>query len=103
MHNHCRVEKLPQEILEAFKASDRQHNGTIDSKHLKHLLQGWGEHLSRKEGKLIKKNQDPELNCNSVIDILVEQIFREANVHPNGKVNYDEFVKIACAPIPDYY
>lgn len=33
----------------------------------------------------------------------VEQIFREANVHPNGNVNYDEFVKIACAPIPDYY
>lgn len=33
----------------------------------------------------------------------VEQIFREANVHPNGRVNYDEFVKIACAPIPDYY
>lgn len=34
---------------------------------------------------------------------IVEQIFREANVHPNGRVNYDEFVKIACAPIPDYY
>jgi len=52
MHNHCRVEKLPNEILEAFKANDRQHSGTIHSKHLKHLLQGWGEHLNSKEGML---------------------------------------------------
>ncbi|XP_050420136.1 uncharacterized protein LOC126833057 [Adelges cooleyi] len=82
MHNHCRVEKLPDEILAAFKANDRYHSGTIYGKHLKHLLQGWGERLSSRE---------------------VEQIFREANVNPNGKINYDEFVKIACAPIPDYY
>jgi len=52
MHNHCRVEKLPNEILAAFKANDRQHSGTIHSKHLKHLLQGWGEHLNSKEGML---------------------------------------------------
>lgn len=52
MHNHCRVEKLPDEILAAFKANDRQHSGTIHSKHLKHLLQGWGEHLNSKEGML---------------------------------------------------
>lgn len=50
MHNHCRVEKLPDEILAAFRANDRQHSGTIHSKHLKHLLLGWGEHLSNREG-----------------------------------------------------
>lgn len=50
MHNHCRIEKLPDEVLAAFKASDRQHTGTIHSRHLKHLLQGWGEHLNSKEG-----------------------------------------------------
>ena len=33
----------------------------------------------------------------------VDQIFREANIKPNGMVNYEEFVKIVCAPVPDYY
>lgn len=33
----------------------------------------------------------------------VEQIFREANVSPGGQVQYQDFVKIACAPVPDYY
>merc|ERR1712110_284634 len=31
----------------------------------------------------------------------VDQIFREANIKPNGMVNYEEFVKIVCAPVPD--
>ncbi|XP_050524891.1 calmodulin-like protein 4 [Daktulosphaira vitifoliae] len=82
MHYHCHIEKLPDEILAAFKASDSQHKGTIHSKHLKNLLHGWGEKLNSKE---------------------IEQIFREASVNSNSKVTYDEFVKIACAPIPDYY
>ena len=33
----------------------------------------------------------------------MDQIFREANIHPNGMVKYEEFVKIVCAPVPDYY
>lgn len=33
----------------------------------------------------------------------VDQIFREANVTMNSKVRYEDFVKIACAPVPDYY
>lgn len=33
----------------------------------------------------------------------VEQIFREANVSTNSMVKYEDFVKIACAPVPDYY
>lgn len=36
-------------------------------------------------------------------DFSVEQIFREANVSLNGHVKYEDFVKIACAPVPDYY
>lgn len=50
MHNHCSVEKLPNEILTAFKANDRQQSGTIHSNHLKYLLRGWGERLNSKEG-----------------------------------------------------
>jgi Ca2+-binding EF-hand superfamily protein len=33
----------------------------------------------------------------------VDQIFREANIQMNGQVKYEEFVKIVCAPVPDYY
>ena len=35
--------------------------------------------------------------------ILVDQIFREANINPNGVVKYEQFVKIVSAPVPDYY
>jgi len=35
--------------------------------------------------------------------VSVDQIFREANVSPGGQVQYQDFVKIACAPVPDYY
>ncbi|CAG9120310.1 unnamed protein product [Plutella xylostella] len=35
--------------------------------------------------------------------MFVENIFREANVSSNGSVRYEDFVKIACAPVPDYY
>lgn len=34
---------------------------------------------------------------------IVDQIFREANVTPNGQVLHQDFVRIACAPAPDYY
>ncbi|MPC99246.1 hypothetical protein E2C01_094648 [Portunus trituberculatus] len=33
----------------------------------------------------------------------VEQIFREANISPNGMVRYQDFCRIVCAPVPDYY
>ncbi len=50
MHTHCQVEKLPKEIVDAFKASDTKKNGLISAKHLRHLLLNWGELLSSREG-----------------------------------------------------
>ncbi|XP_065226537.1 uncharacterized protein LOC135849840 [Planococcus citri] len=82
MHTHSQVEKLPKEVVDAFRASDTGKNGLITAKHLRHMLLNWGEQLSGKE---------------------VDQIFREANVSLNGMVKYEDFVKIACAPVPDYY
>nr|CAD7264337.1 unnamed protein product [Timema shepardi] len=82
MHIHSRAEDLPREIVDAFKAADNAKKGTIPAKQLRYMLLHWGEQLSNKE---------------------VEQIFREANVTPNGQVQYEDFVKIACAPVPDYY
>lgn len=82
MHQHSKVENLPDEVIEAFKAADLDNKGTIPAKQLRHLLQNWGEGLSVRE---------------------IDNIFREANVQNNGSVQYSDFVKIACAPVPDYY
>lgn len=82
MHIHSRIENLPKEVVDAFKAADPESSGLIPAKQLRHLLQNWGECLSPKE---------------------VDRIFREANVNNNSMVRYEDFVKIACAPVPDYY
>ncbi|CAG7720575.1 unnamed protein product [Allacma fusca] len=82
IHTHNQVERIPEEILDAFKASDTTQRGMIPAKDLKNILAGWGEKLSSKE---------------------VDQIFREANVNVNGMINYADFVRIVCAPVPDYY
>ncbi|XP_055324753.1 calmodulin-like protein 4 [Sitodiplosis mosellana] len=81
MHQHSKVENLPDEVIDAFKAA-MDNKGTIPAKQLRHLLQNWGEGLSVRE---------------------IDNIFREANVQNNGSVHYSDFVKIACAPVPDYY
>ncbi|KAJ8947453.1 hypothetical protein NQ318_009754 [Aromia moschata] len=82
MHIHSRIENLPKEVVDAFKAGDPEGKGYIPAKQLRHLLQNWGERLSAKE---------------------VDRIFREANVDNSSMVKYEDFVKIACAPVPDYY
>ncbi|KAJ8920954.1 hypothetical protein NQ315_015748 [Exocentrus adspersus] len=82
MHVHSRVENLPKEVVDAFKAADTEGTGVLTAKQLRHLLQNWGECLSAKE---------------------VDRIFREANVDNHSMVRYEDFVKIACAPVPDYY
>ncbi|CAH0557722.1 unnamed protein product [Brassicogethes aeneus] len=82
MHIHSRVENLPKEVVDAFKAGDLNNKGTIPAKQLRHMLQNWGECLSSKE---------------------VDRIFREANVNNNSMVRYEDFIKICCAPVPDYY
>ena len=43
------------------------------------------------------------LCSNNTLTVSVDQIFREANISTNGMVKYEEFVKIVCAPVPDYY
>lgn len=82
MHQHSKVENMPNELIEAFKAADVDKKGIITARQLRNLLQNWGECLSVRE---------------------IDNIFREANVQNNGLVCYSDFVKIACAPVPDYY
>ncbi|XP_077302887.1 calmodulin-like protein 4 [Arctopsyche grandis] len=82
MHAHSRVENLPKEVVDAFRAGDTSKKGTIPASQLRNLLQNFGEGLSSKE---------------------VDNVFREANVSNNGLIRYEDFVKIVCAPVPDYY
>lgn len=82
MHVHTKKERIPQEILAAFRGRDPGRTGVIPARDLRHILLRWGECLSPRE---------------------VDQLFQEANISPRGQVKYEEFVKIVCAPIPDYY
>lgn len=76
------VEKLPDEILDAFKAFDTKKTGKINARILRSVLSNWGEKLTERE---------------------IQAIFREANVNLHGEINYHEFLKIVSAPVPDYY
>lgn len=49
MHQHSKVENLPDEVIGAFKAADPQNTGLIPARQLRTLLQTWGEGLSVRE------------------------------------------------------
>ena len=55
MHFQTRVEDLPKEVIEAFRAADTSKSGTIPARQLAHMLLRWGEQLSNKEGKTFFK------------------------------------------------
>lgn len=80
MHTHSKKEKIPQEILEAFYGFDRLKSGLVKVSDLKHILCEWGERL------------DPRL---------VDRLLRESNIS-GSHIKYHDFVKILCAPSPDY-
>ena len=80
MHVHSVKEKIPEEILDAFKAADKAGLGRISVRDFRHILCGWGEKLDKRS---------------------FDDLLREANI--TGQfVNYEDFVKIISAPIPDY-
>lgn len=82
MHAHSEKESIPDEIVKAFRASDRSGSGQISGRELRRILLNWGEKLTPRE---------------------VEAIFREARISPNGPVQYNDLVRVVCAPVPDYY
>lgn len=53
MHAHSRVEDLPREVVEAFRAADFGGRGAIPARQLRHMLLRWGEKLSTKEGTFL--------------------------------------------------
>lgn len=108
MHEHSQKEKLPGEVVDAFRAYDAKKNGLISAKHLKQLLLNWGEQLTIAEGLFVIFAlflHRVILESTFSISFSVDQIFREASIPTSGNsmVKYEDFVKIACAPNPDYY
>ena len=81
MHTHSKREKIPAEILEAFAAWPSSRQGMIPTGDLRHILSDWGEKLDDKE---------------------MAKLFREANIHTNTHINFNDFVRIITAPAPDY-
>lgn len=62
-------------IRSAFRTFDKDGNGFIDEKELRVAMKKLGECLSDKE---------------------LEDMMRQADVDGDGKINYEEFVKIWC-------
>ena len=80
MHTHSKKEKVPEEIMEAFQAWDRDKTGQIHVRDLKHILCQWGEKLGNRE---------------------VDHILREANTM-GTYVKYQDLIGVLSAPVPDY-
>ncbi|XP_054161825.1 calmodulin-like [Oppia nitens] len=83
MHTHSVKEKVIQEVMDAFRASDGNRNGTINGRHIRHYLMDCGETIDEK---------------------LFDAVLREANINPsiNANIKYEDLVRIICSPIPDY-
>ncbi|XP_045182503.1 neo-calmodulin-like [Mercenaria mercenaria] len=64
---------LEAQARESFRIFDRDGNGTIDRKELKHAMKMLGEELSDEE---------------------VEQMMKEADENGDGKINFEEFLRL---------
>ncbi|XP_040498999.1 calmodulin-like protein 4 isoform X2 [Ursus maritimus] len=81
MHAQIKQEDPKKEILLAMLMADKEKKGYIMASELRSKLMKLGEKLTHKE---------------------VDDIFREANIDPNGKVKYDEFIHKITIPVGDY-
>ena len=69
---------VEDEILEAFKVFDKDGNGLISSRELKHVMGNLGESLSEDE---------------------VEAMIKEADTDGDGSINYAEFFTMVSKSI----
>ncbi|KAK8776729.1 hypothetical protein V5799_029925 [Amblyomma americanum] len=49
MHAHSEKESIPDEIVKAFRASDKTGSGQISGRELRRILLNWGEKLTPRE------------------------------------------------------
>ncbi|KAM6201853.1 calmodulin-like protein 4 [Rhynchocyon petersi] len=81
MHTQIKQEDPKKEILLAMLMTDKEKKGYIMASELRSKLMKLGEKLTQKE---------------------VDKLFREANIEPDGKVKYDEFIHKVTVPARDY-
>merc|ERR1712228_730203 len=65
-----------EELIESFKVFDRDGTGFIFGAEIRHVMVNLGEKLTDEE---------------------VDEMIREADVHGDGKINYEEFIKMMMA------
>ncbi|XP_056427604.1 calmodulin-like protein 4 isoform X6 [Hyla sarda] len=81
MYRQQKQEDPENEILVAMLMTDRQKKGLIPLAELKAKLCRMGEKLTPEE---------------------VDDLFRDAEVGPDGMVKYEDFVRKMTLPLPDY-
>ncbi|XP_020838227.1 calmodulin-like protein 4 isoform X2 [Phascolarctos cinereus] len=81
MHKQMQQEAPQKEILLAMLMTDKEKKGYITAEELRPKLTRLGERLTDKE---------------------VDDLLREANIGPDGKVKYNEFIQMITLPAPDY-
>lgn len=52
LEKHSKVEKCQQDIVNAFRAHDRNGTGTVPASELQYILTQFGDKMSKAEGKL---------------------------------------------------
>lgn len=52
MHEHYKVEKYKDEIIDSFKAQDKSGNGTVSAMEMRNILMKIGEKLPASEGNI---------------------------------------------------
>lgn len=112
------------EILEALRMTDKQKKGYILASELRTKLTGLGEKLTDEEGtaeysctpRFIQSTvrsaaMTSELRFSSLkslthlfpVWIPVNELFKEANVGPDGLIRYEEFTRMVTLPPVDYW
>ena len=66
MHQHSKQEKIPKEIIQAFRGHDTARRGMIPARNLKHILLRWGECLSPREGEYGARSSGVQLTVTEV-------------------------------------
>ncbi|XP_022435589.1 calmodulin-like protein 4 isoform X1 [Delphinapterus leucas] len=112
MHMQIKQEDPEKEILLAMLMADKEKKGYIMASELRSKLVKLGEKLTHKEVKKHFKETDnvfqtetdvPSSGCGRrKDDTRMDDLFREAEVEPNGKVKYDEFIHKITIPVQDY-
>lgn len=73
LQQQAAIEPTIEDLREAFKEFDKDHNGFLDRNELKTIMTTFGEKMTDHEA---------------------EEMMKEADVNGDGKINYEEFVKV---------